>query len=257
MTPTKAIYNQYKNLCLAPGDEHFSHASEPPFTASMFVNINRNRYKERIDPGNWQLNLCHPTLYALSTANTFSLIDSSIADAGALGESGAVYDVMSGSIANGTHSSTVYGKFYPDMGVIALFPAKLGMPIDLNYCWCPGGGGYSPIGAGNWTQQTADIVESFTHIDTSFAARSAEKVYTTHYFVRLKNAEYNFSNNPTFTTGSQGNFAHPSMYKDPKVYITTVGMYNDQNELLAIAKLSKPLLKSFTREALIRVKLEF
>ena len=47
------------------------------------------------------------------------------------------------------------------------------------------------------------------------------------------------------------------MYRDPKVYITTVGMYNDRNELLAIAKLSKPLLKSFTREALIRVKLEF
>ena len=84
-----------------------------------------------------------------------------------------------------------------------------------------------------------------------------EKVYTTHYFIRLKNGEYNFSNNPTFTSGSQGQFAHPSMYKDPKVYITTVGMYNDSNELLAIAKLSKPLLKSFTREALIRVKLEF
>ncbi len=47
------------------------------------------------------------------------------------------------------------------------------------------------------------------------------------------------------------------MYKDPKVYVTTVGLYNDQNELLATAKLSKPLLKSFTREALIRVKLEF
>ena len=83
------------------------------------------------------------------------------------------------------------------------------------------------------------------------------KKYSTHYFIRLKNQDYNFSNNPSFTTGSQGEFAHPSMYKDPKVYITTVGMYNDRNELLAIAKLSKPLLKSFTREALIRVKLEF
>jgi len=44
---------------------------------------------------------------------------------------------------------------------------------------------------------------------------------------------------------------------DPKVYITTVGLYNDDNELLAIAKLSKPILKSKSREALIKVKLDF
>jgi len=73
----------------------------------------------------------------------------------------------------------------------------------------------------------------------------------------LKNNEYNFSNNPSFTSGSQGTFAHPSFFKDPKTYITTLGMYNNNNELLAVAKLSKPLLKSYNREALIRVKLEY
>jgi hypothetical protein len=40
-------------------------------------------------------------------------------------------------------------------------------------------------------------------------------------------------------------------------YVTTVGMYNDNNELLAVAKLSKPLQKDFTKEALVRVKLDF
>ena len=44
---------------------------------------------------------------------------------------------------------------------------------------------------------------------------------------------------------------------NPQVYITTVGLYNDTNELLAVAKLSRPLLKDFTKEALIRVKLDF
>jgi hypothetical protein len=39
--------------------------------------------------------------------------------------------------------------------------------------------------------------------------------------------------------------------------MTTVGLYNDTNELLAVAKLSKPLQKDFTKEALIRVKLDF
>jgi hypothetical protein len=39
--------------------------------------------------------------------------------------------------------------------------------------------------------------------------------------------------------------------------MTTVGLYNDNSELLAVAKMSKPLVKDFTKEALIRVKLDW
>ena len=49
----------------------------------------------------------------------------------------------------------------------------------------------------------------------------------------------------------------PGLRTDPKTYITTVGLYYNDNELLAIAKLSKPILKSKSREALIKVKLDF
>ena len=90
-----------------------------------------------------------------------------------------------------------------------------------------------------------------------FIARNSEKITSTHYFVRIKNAEYNFSNNPSYVTGSVGQLAQSTFIGDPKTYITTVGLYNDNQELLAVAKLSKPLLKSFQREALIRVKLDF
>mgnify|MGYP003134485740 FL=1 len=65
------------------------------------------------------------------------------------------------------------------------------------------------------------------------------------------------SNNPTFTTGSLGEVAFSSFASDPQSYITTIGLYNIDRELLAVAKLSQPLLKSFTREALIKVKLDF
>jgi hypothetical protein len=88
-------------------------------------------------------------------------------------------------------------------------------------------------------------------------ARSSEQVKSTYYFVRVKNGEYNYSNNPTFVSGSLGSLKYPTFYRDPQTYITTVGMYNDRRELLAVAKLSRPLLKSFTREALIKVKLDF
>ena len=47
------------------------------------------------------------------------------------------------------------------------------------------------------------------------------------------------------------------MADQPTVYITTVGLYNDNGDLLAVAKLSKPLAKDFTKESLVRVKLDF
>ena len=95
------------------------------------------------------------------------------------------------------------------------------------------------------------------HRGGKFQARREEKLSSTHYFVRAGNKEFNFSNNPTFFTASTGDFTQPTFFKDPKVYITTVGLYNDSNELLAVAKLSQPVLKSYSREALIKVKLDF
>ena len=90
-----------------------------------------------------------------------------------------------------------------------------------------------------------------------FQGRGAEKVKSTHYFVRIKNAEYNFSNNPSFVTGSEGDLAHPLMYNDPRTYITTVGLYNYSKELVAVAKVSEAIPKSFSLEGLIKVRLDY
>ena len=95
------------------------------------------------------------------------------------------------------------------------------------------------------------------NLDDVFQARNRETVTSTHYFVRVKNGEYNFSNNPSFVTGSVGEFKQPTFIGDPKVYVTTVGMYNDRQELLAVAKLSTPILKSYHNELLVKVKLDF
>jgi hypothetical protein len=260
-TPTKTIYSQYANLLLVPGDEQFTINSVNE-TSSLFINVNRNRYKERIDPGNWTFTINGGANFTAG-AGEITLTDDSMANNATLGDFGALYKVVTGSIGItdtaglAIANPTQYGWFYPDMGVIMISPRLLGQSItETNFCWCPGGA--SNVGAENKNPTLTQTVGFFTSsANATFAARSAERVFATHYFCRLKNAEYNFSNNPTFTSGSQGQFSHPSMYKDPKVYVTTVGLYNDKNELLATAKLSKPLLKSFTREALIRIKLEF
>jgi hypothetical protein len=93
--------------------------------------------------------------------------------------------------------------------------------------------------------------------DNAFTARSAEIISSNHYFLRLNNKEFNYSNNPSFATGSNGQLSNQDFENDPKVFVTTVGLYNDSNELLAVAKLSRPLEKSFSKEALLRVRLDF
>lgn len=89
--------------------------------------------------------------------------------------------------------------------------------------------------------------------------RASEFVPSRHYFVRVKNAEFNYSNNPSFVlTGSDaGALRYDSFANDPQVYITTVGLYDDNNDLVAVAKLSQPLLKTFDSEVLVRVRLTF
>jgi len=83
-----------------------------------------------------------------------------------------------------------------------------------------------------------------------------EKVSSQFYFTRITNQEFNYSTNPSFTK-SDGVLQFDSMANNPKVFITTIGLYNDSNELLANAKLSKPLSKDFTKEALVRIKLDY
>ena len=89
--------------------------------------------------------------------------------------------------------------------------------------------------------------------------RRKEEINSTHYFVRATSQEFNATTNETLYTQSAAGTKQviSGLNSDPKTYITSVGMYNSNSELLAIAKLSQPILKSTAREALIKVKLDF
>ena len=120
-----------------------------------------------------------------------------------------------------------------------------------------GGAGGSYKEQYNW----AGLLRSMI-LGADFQARAGEIISSTHYFLRLRNSEFNYSNNPTFATKGpdaeqRGQLVHEDFDRQPKVFVTTVGMYNEFNELLAVAKLSRPLEKSFDKEALLRVRLDF
>ena len=90
----------------------------------------------------------------------------------------------------------------------------------------------------------------------SFRIQSEETITSNFVFVRARNAEFNYSTNPSLITGS-GEIRHNVMIDSPQSYITAVGLYNDNNDLLAVAKLSRPLLKDFSKESLVRIKLDY
>jgi hypothetical protein len=268
-SPSKAIYSQYKQLLLNPTDTRFTTAGSGSTDYIYVVNFKRNLLKERLDAGNFELPLrtisgSRPTNATgsvnVSGSRIITLIDdSSIAAATNVG-AGKVYNIVSGSLNSGVHNPTApiyFGLAYPDYGTLILDGKMLDQHLNFQTNTGSSSEGNNHFAMFRSISGSALLTNPSTSDPYGFQARNSEKVTSTHYFVRIKNAEYNFSNNPSYVTGSVGQIAQSSFIGDPKTYITTVGLYNDQQELLAVAKLSQPLLKSFQREALIRVKLDF
>jgi len=274
-TPTRAIYKQYAQILLQPLDKKFT--IDGVDTDDIYVlNFNRARFKEKIDPGNIEINLAvmsgsHQNASSTGSAvvvnpvhQVISLIDDSSLSPAAVGESGRVYNIISGTIDDGTviHPSAeapqTYGLLYPEAGIVVLDGNKLNLSCSFDTVSGSGvqGDNAMKLFKSLSGSATGQIVAASGR-NYGLQARSSEQVKSTYYFVRVKNGDYNYSNNPSFSSGSAGDVAFTTFINNPQTFITTVGMYNDRRELLAVAKLSKPILKSFTREVLVKVKLDF
>ena len=248
---TAALYRQFRNVLLAPNTDKFKFTSSPTASGEKdfyFLSFQRARMREKVDPGNWELHLDGGT-------DKVKLIDdSSTASSVTVEQGGRVFNVVSGSISDGVVSSSAsetakgaYGLFYPDMGIILLNPTRVTTGVaDIT----------TTRSANTQDNNKGDLFDSIVQ-GANFQARREEEISSTSYFCRVNNRKFNFSANPTFATQSDGSLTQPTFFKDPQTFITQVGLYNDTNELLAIAKLSQPLLNSYAREAIIKVKLDF
>jgi hypothetical protein len=275
-TPSRAVYGQWKQLCLEPDDQRFT--IDGSTTDSIYViTVNRARMREFVDEGNLEINLQRlsgsqwlaggraqnawtgSNVRPFPTQNVVRLIDDSRVNSATITSAGEIYNIVSGTLEDGIYNSSAphkYGFLYRRLGAIVLDGRKLDM--SCSFLTVTG----SEVPGDNSMKLFTAMSASALYTDVSgdrlgFQGRSGEKVKSTHYFVRVKNQEYNFSNNPTFVTGSEGDLADPTFIGNPQTYITSVGLYNDNKELLAVGKLSRPLLKNFSREALIKMKLEF
>ena len=258
-SPTSTTYGQYRTLVL--GDENASFIFSTVTASDFFaISIDRNRYKEKLFPGILTLKISG------SSGSVTLTDDSNYTNTQTFTDAGRVYNLISGSAgvlndsltSNGhTVNSGSYGWFLPDIGTLMLNPLAL---ADFHVS-----GGIGLVYSGS---SSGSVIPALTPNSTiyqaisgssasEFTLNSEETITSDFVFVRPRSSEFNYSENPSYISGSTGEVLYNSFINNPITYITTVGLYNDTNELLAVAKLSRPLKKDFTKEALVRVKLDF
>jgi len=257
-SPSRVVYNQYRQLVFGDENSTFSFNGYTP-DHIWVINVNRSRYKHNLKPGT-----LHLKLKANSQTRTYT--DDSITTSGSatITNAGRQFNVVEGATPGVMDGSTLnqsagaahgcYGLFYPDSGFMILNPDAL----DAEH-----GGSTAATLQPDVTQNYGSAVNSnhkwfFNAIKLGnyFILDSEEKVSSQFYFTRARNSEFNYTTNPSFID-TNGSVNITSMIDNPTTYITTVGLYNDNGDLVAVAKLSQPVTKDFTKEALIRVKLDY
>jgi len=245
-SPSDTVYGQYRSLVLGDEDSSFTFSSgDNTYTSDGFyvISIDRGRYKEKILPGSLSLTLTNG-------ANTIILTDTSATTTTqTFTDAGRVYELKA-DVSSSVATSGSYGKLLPDIGIILLNEEALdAAKVD-------GGIALGTEINNNSNDQNPRKLYNAIKAGGNFKLSSQETVSSNFVFVRARNSEFNYSTNPSILTGS-GELRHDVLIDSPETYITTVGLYNDNQDLLAVAKLSRPLLKNSTKEALVRIKLDY
>jgi len=127
---------------------------------------------------------------------------------------------------------------------------------------------FNPAGADDTgfntiTGSTIDVMaDNFRNRLFNLQFNNTTELNSTIYFCRASNSEFNYSSNPTYLSTSGGGPSEivvkdGTRSTDPHSYITTVGLYSADNELLAVAKVSEPLIKTPSNELTLRVRLDY
>ena len=292
-TPSRAIYSQYLLSCKDQydydqfylGSAENKHLAKNgiitssgefgigPINHFYALSVNRNRYGDRLDPGNFQINIAelNGTAYAnnvfsgsnvqVSSSNkVISLIDDSVDYADSLEftqKPSNVRNLVSGTLGSGIYNDgsgkpQYYGLVFPEQGTIIIDANKLNQSASFNTLVSENKDGQNSEKLFKSISGSAVINQNY-----GFVARGVEIKNQQTIFVRVNSDEMNYTNNPTMKFDDDGKLLFDSFAHNPYAYITTVGLYNDNNDLLAVAKLSKPIQKSFNSEVSITVKLEY
>jgi len=213
---------------------------------SLFLNFSRLITKDQIKKGTFSITLGTGS-YAAPFALRKTLTDASAsATGGTLNTLGGDYGVLYSS------DNVARGVIFYESGIVALSTSSFDVMTDF----LSASTGTSSISQAFVSSSMNSVADSLRHRLQNVSFNNTTEINSTIYFCRVPANKYNHSGNPTYLSAST--IRVKSVNTDqPIAYITTVGLYSSDNELLAVAKLSEPLRKDPTNELTLRVRLDY
>ena len=225
---------------------------------AFFVNFSRLLYKDEMKPGSFSMTLGTGS-WATAMASTITLVDASASQGvqGIKNTQGGNYGVLY-SNASGSDGNTAHGVVFYQAGIAILSSSVFASTTFFNSGSKLSGSGATPLSVeGSFVSASiSGSCDALRHRVKNVSFNNTTEINSTIYFCRVPANKYNYSANPTYVSSSK--IVVKSVASDtPVSYITTVGLYNASNELLAIAKLSEPLKKDPSNEITLRVRLDY
>jgi hypothetical protein len=246
--------------------------------SAMFFNFSRLLTKDEIKKGSFSItfltggNFNSPneklTLSDSGSTNSFKVNSPA-------GEYGLLYPEQAIDVASDV---LPMGLVYYQAGIAVITSSVFGGIATYNPGATPGGGTNYFVTADGVTIDGTTVNHDnqvYSSIDDAYVSSSISgacngirnrlqkvsfnnttELHSTIYFCRINHNEFNYSANPTYLTASKLRVKSESTDM-PVSYITSIGLYSQSNELLAMAKLSEPLKKSPDNEITLRVRLDY
>ena len=152
------------------------------------------------------------------------------------------------------------GLVFYQAGILVLsssvFLQQFGAPGDVDHLVAADTDAGLTMTAAQTGSNIESLANGFRHMIDAIDFNNTIELNSAIYFCRVNHNEFNYSSNPTYVSGSK--LVVKNNVNDlPVTYITTVGLYSPDNELLAVAKLSEPIRKDPNTELTLRVRLDY
>jgi len=215
---------------------------------ALFLNFSRLLYKDEIKKGTFSIGIGTAS-WAAPFAGIKTLTDASAStDQGTANTLGGNYGVLY-SLDN-----VARGVVFYQAGIVVLGTSSFADATAFNSSSSPLYG-YT-IAQSLVSASISSSCDALRHRIYNISFNNTTEINSTIYFCRVPHNKYNYSANPTYLSSSR--IVVKNVASDtPVSYITTVGLYNAQNQLMAIAKLSEPLKKTPSDEITLRVRLDY
>jgi len=243
------------------------------FTSAFFVNFNRLLTKDEIKKNSFKLTLGVGTAYGTPFSNTCLVSDASGSTNYKINSPTGEYGILYASTFTGNEAAAQTNKevglvFYQaGVAVIstAIFAQSGSNSITASMSDNQQGqlttlaamdGTYSNVETLFESGSINDINAAFRNRIANISINNTTELNSTIHFCRINHNDFNYSSNPTYLSKSKIRVKNKTS-DAPISYITTVGLYSPDNELLAVAKLSEPIKKDPTQELILRVRLDY